>query len=50
MRPGTIASVYLESVDDVENYKEVFDDLSARALDPSETRIQITQIIKELQQ
>ncbi len=25
-------SVYLESVDDVENYKEVFDDLSARAL------------------
>ncbi|HEX5567789.1 MAG TPA: helix-turn-helix transcriptional regulator [Streptomyces sp.] len=41
-------SVYLETAEDVENYTEIFDDLRARALDPSETRARIEQIIEEL--
>ncbi|RZB19306.1 XRE family transcriptional regulator [Streptomyces sp. F001] len=42
-------SVYLESAEDVENYTEIFDQLRACALGPSETRTRITQISKELE-
>ncbi|PNG93471.1 hypothetical protein SMF913_28936 [Streptomyces malaysiensis] len=41
-------SVYLETADDVDHYKEVYDHLRACALGPSETRTRIAQISKEL--
>ncbi|MDQ0778372.1 transcriptional regulator with XRE-family HTH domain [Streptomyces aurantiacus] len=43
-------SVYLEAADDVDNYTEIFDQLRACALGPSETRIRIARISKELDQ
>jgi transcriptional regulator with XRE-family HTH domain len=43
-------SVYLEADDDVDNYTEIFDQLRARALGPSETRTRIARISKELTQ
>jgi transcriptional regulator with XRE-family HTH domain len=43
-------SVYLESTEDVANYTEIFDQLRACALGPSETRNRIAQISKELGQ
>jgi transcriptional regulator with XRE-family HTH domain len=43
-------SVYLEAVDDVVNYTEIFDQLRACALGPSETRTRIARISKELDQ
>ncbi|WP_328500867.1 helix-turn-helix domain-containing protein [Streptomyces sp. NBC_00457] len=43
-------SVYLEATDDVDNYTEIFDQLRACALGPSETRTRITRISKELDQ
>ncbi|WP_151483764.1 helix-turn-helix domain-containing protein [Streptomyces albicerus] len=43
-------SVYLEAADDVDNYTEIFDQLRACALDPSETRTRIARISKELDQ
>lgn len=43
-------SVYLESVEDVDNYTEIFDQLRACALGPSETRTRIARIGKELDQ
>ncbi|KUN29255.1 transcriptional regulator [Streptomyces antibioticus] len=42
-------SVYLESPEDVGNYTDIFDQLRACALGPSETRTRIAQISKELQ-
>ncbi|WP_369391139.1 helix-turn-helix transcriptional regulator [Streptomyces sp. CG1] len=41
-------SVYLEADEDVGNYTEIFDQLRACALGPSETRTRIAQISKEL--
>ncbi|WP_406354254.1 helix-turn-helix domain-containing protein [Streptomyces sp. NBC_00658] len=43
-------SVYLEAADDVDNYMEIFDQLRACALGPSETRTRIARISKELDQ
>ncbi|MBT2397209.1 helix-turn-helix transcriptional regulator [Streptomyces sp. ISL-100] len=43
-------SVYLESGDDVDNYTEIFDQLRACALGPSEARARIARISKELDQ
>ncbi|MGW7365594.1 helix-turn-helix domain-containing protein [Streptomyces sp. NPDC054841] len=43
-------SVYLESADDVDSYTEIFDQLRACALGPSETRTRIARISKELDQ
>ncbi|WP_156721982.1 helix-turn-helix domain-containing protein [Streptomyces apocyni] len=42
-------SVYLEAADDVGNYTEIFDQLRARALGPSETRTRIARISEELE-
>ncbi|WP_425245391.1 helix-turn-helix domain-containing protein [Streptomyces sp. NEAU-NA10] len=42
-------SVYLESAEDLDNYTEIFDQLRACALSPSETRTRITEISKELE-
>lgn len=43
-------SVYFESADDVDSYTEIFDQLRACALGPSETRTRMARISKELDQ
>lgn len=43
-------SVYFESADDVDSYTEIFDQLRAGALGPSETRTRMARISKELDQ
>ncbi|MGW3421332.1 helix-turn-helix domain-containing protein [Streptomyces phaeochromogenes] len=43
-------SVYLEAADDVDNYTEIFDQLRACALGPSETHTRIAQISREFAQ
>lgn len=43
-------SVYLESPTDVENYREIFDQLRACGLSPAQTRTRMTQILEELPQ
>jgi hypothetical protein len=42
-------SVYLEASTDVENYWDIFDQLRACALSPSDTRTQFGKMIKELE-